>query len=59
MGKAKLRDLSYPIREQFDEEFDLSKLDPRNLPGRHQFGTPSVQEIHVSFAVIFRNGEGQ
>ena len=58
MDNDKSRNSSYPIREQFDEEFDLSKLDPRNLPGYQHPKGPCLEEVRVSI-VILRNGGSQ
>lgn len=56
MDNYKPRNSSFPIREQFDEEFDLTKLDPMNLPGYQEPKAPTVDEVRVSIVIVRTGG---
>ena len=52
MDNDKSQGRSIPEREQFDQEFDLTQLDPRNLPGYQEPEVTSYEEFRVTFRIV-------
>jgi hypothetical protein len=56
MDNDKFQGRSFPEREQFDEEFDLTKLDPRNLPGYQGPGATPFEEFRILIQILRGGG---